>query len=171
MTRRSSRPGSRGNVGNVCGVRAILASLLVGIVLVAAGCGGGDDTGPARSALVERLSRLCEDTRVEVEQLGEPKDEGAAVFRPWSRIGRSFAEDLKRLPAETPGERTQVESLAEYYNGFYDSLRLSYDMFVAHQSVAIKMTLERGYSQLASAEQLAKRMGAAECVVRPFEAQ
>ncbi|HEY7381330.1 MAG TPA: hypothetical protein VH572_08985 [Gaiella sp.] len=145
-----------------------LAVALVAVTLAAAGCGGGEDSH-TRPQLVERLATLCEETRVAVEELGEPRDEGAAVFRPWAAIGRDFVADVRRLQGTTPRERRQVRALADYYEGFYDSLRLGYRQWSRGESTTIKMTLERAYALLASAEKLAGRMGASECAVRPFD--
>ena len=145
---------------------AIVAGV-VGLALVLSGCGGDDGT-PHRSALADRLAELCEETRVAVEELGQPRDEGAAVFRPWAQVGRRFVADLRRLQAGNAQERTNLASLADYYAGFYGNLEIGYEQYRAQQSTAIKQTLEHGYALLASAEKLATRMGAPECAVRPF---
>ena len=154
-------------MGSVCGVRAAPAVVAGALALVAAGCGGGGEA-PSRPALVERLAALCEETRIAVEELGEPKDTGAAVFRPWAAIGRRFVADVRRLGGTSARQREQLQSLAGYYEGFYDSLALSYELHEGGQQVAIKMTLERAYALLDSADALAIRMGATECAVRPF---
>jgi hypothetical protein len=145
----------------------IVPVAVVALALVAAGCGGGDDTSQ-RSSLAERLATLCVETRAAVEELGEPKDVGAAVFRPWAAIGRRFVGDVRRLQG-TSQQRKQMRALAKYYDGFYDSLRLGYQQWSKGQSATIKMTLERAYALLDSAEALAGRMGATECSVRPFD--
>jgi hypothetical protein len=152
-------------------VRAVtVVTLAVLALALVAGC-GGDDPPPARSAFAERLAQLCEETRLAVEDLGEPREEGAAVFAPWARIGLGFVADVRRLPAATQRQRKDIVSLATYYKGFYDNLRASYDQYEEGQSQVIKMSLQHGYALLASAERLATRMGAPECAERPFEAE
>ena len=150
-------------------LRPGLGAISAAFALALAGCGSGDDSTD-RPALPTRLAELCDETRAAVEDLGEPRDEGAAVFRPWARVGHEFVADIRRLRGATPTERAQLASLAEYYAGFYGNLDISYDLFRAGSSNAIKPTLERAYAHLTSAEQLAVRMGAPECAVRPFEA-
>jgi hypothetical protein len=142
-------------------------AVALALIPLAAGCSGANDD-PTRPVLVERLAALCEDARVAVEDLGEPKDVGAQVFRPWAEIGRDFVADVRKLRGATPAERNQMRALAAYYAGFYDSLRLAYDQWTSRQSTVVKMTLQRGYAQLDSAEEIASRLGATECSVRPF---
>jgi hypothetical protein len=149
-------------------MRLAFVSWIVGVALVVSGCGGGDDDGPTRSTLADRLAEMCEETRAAVEELGQPRDEGAAVFRPWAQLGRRFVADIRRLETGNAQERVDLASLADYFAGFYDNLQIGYQQYRAQQSTAIKQTLERGYALLASAEQLATRMGAPECAVRPF---
>jgi hypothetical protein len=150
-------------------LRAGVGGMCAAVALVIAGC-GGDDGSPGRAALPARLAKLCDETRIAVEDLGEPRDEGAAVFRPWARLGRDFVAEIRQLRGATPQQRRQLASLAEYYAGFYGNLDIGYDLFASGKSVAIKPTLERAYALLISAEKLAVRMGAPECAVRPFEA-
>jgi hypothetical protein len=90
------------------------------------------------------------------------------MFRPWSRVGLRFVDDVRRLPTTTERERKQVTSMAGYFTGFFDSLALGYVQYLANQSEMTKMTLRRGYAQLASAEKLATQLGAPECAERPF---
>jgi hypothetical protein len=142
---------------------------LAAAALALAGCGGNDDSSSARPALPAELGRLCDETRAAVEVLGEPRDVGAEVFRPWAQLGRDFVTDVRRLRGTTPRQRRQLDRLADFYKGFYDNLQISYDLFRAGRSTSIKMTLERAYALLASGEALAVRMGAPECAVRPFE--
>jgi hypothetical protein len=148
-------------------MRLAFVAGVVGLALVLAGCGGDDET-PERSAFAERLAELCDETRVAVEELGQPRDVGAAVFRPWAQLGRRFVADLRRIDAGTARERANLASLADYYAGFYENLQIGYEQYRAQQSTAIKQTLEHGYALLASAEALATRIGAPECAVRPF---
>jgi len=150
-------------------VRPFVLVLVVACALVAAGCGSDDP--PPRSALAERLAELCVEARGDVEALGEPVDEGAAVFRPWARVGLRFVTNVQRLPVATERQRKKVVAMAKYYKGFYDSLNLGYLQFAAGQSPMTKETLRRAYAQLASAERLAIQLGAPECAVRPFEAE
>lgn len=138
------------------------------IALALAGCGGKDDSAPTRPAVGAQLANLCDETRADVELLGEPRDTGAAVFRPWARLGREFVSAVRRLHAANATEREQLDRLADYYQGFYDNIGISYDLFEAGRSTSIKMTLERAYALLGSGEKLAVRMGAPECAVRPF---
>lgn len=145
---------------------ALVAAAAI-VALSFAGC-GSDETHPARPPLPERLAQLCDETRTAVERLGEPRDKGAAVFRPWARLGRDFVARVRRLRGATPQQRERLRLLADYYAGFYDNLQLSYDLFRAGRSTAIKMTLQHAYALLTSGERLATRMGAPECAVRPF---
>lgn len=152
-------------------MRALAVAVAV-VSLVVAGCGSEDEGVPPRAALAADLGALCDRTRVAVEALGEPKDEGARVFKPWARIGHRFVADVRRLPATTALQRRRLGSLADYYAGFYDALAYSYEISESGQSMQrelIKTTLERGYAQLASGETMAKRLGAVECAVRPFD--
>jgi len=147
-----------------------LALVLAGAAFALAGTAGcttdGGDT--ARSNLATQLGRLCDESRLAVEKLGEPRDVGAAVFHRWAQVGRRFVADARRLPTETAAERQQLRSLARYFGGFYANLAIAYRMYRAQQSTAIKQVLERGYAFLASAERIATRIGATECAVRPY---
>ena len=148
--------------------RVLFAAGAAFVALTLAGC-GTDEAIPARPPLPARLAQLCDETRTAVERLGEPRDKGAAVFRPWARLGREFVARVRRLRGATPQQRDRVRLLADYYAGFYDNLQLSYDLFRAGRSTAIKMTLQRAYALLSSGEKLATRMGVPECAVRPFD--
>ena len=151
-------------------MRALRVAALVATLLTVAGCGGNDDAAqPVRGPLGAKLAQLCDDNRAAVELLGEPRDKGAAVFRPWARLGRSFVSDVRGLEGATPRQRKLVNRLADSFDAFYGNLKLSYDLFRAGRSDAIKMTLERAYAHLATAESLAVRLGAPECAIRPFE--
>lgn len=149
------------------------AAVAVTLLVVAlAGCGANDDAeAPPRSALAEQLATLCDDARAEVEELGEPKDVGAGVFKPWSKIGTRFVADVQRLDGASAAEQRQLDRLATYYTGFFDSIAQSYLMHVSGESVGIKQTLERAYALLASGEKIAVQLGAPECAVRPFDAE
>jgi hypothetical protein len=151
-------------------VRTVLATGAA-LALLAAGCAGREETAAPRPAppLAERLAGLCERTRVSVEALGEPKDVGAAVFRPWAEIGERFVADVRGLEAPTPRRRAQVQALADGYAGFYESLDLGYEQWRSGESAAVKMTLARAYAQLTAAEAAAGRLGASACSVRPFD--
>ena len=77
----------------VNGVKAVMGLMLVGVVLLASGCGKDE---PKRSALAESLAQLCEQARAETEDLGLPAEKGFVVMKPtaaeaWSsqRISRS----------------------------------------------------------------------------------
>jgi len=144
----------------------VLAAAAVALT-AAAGCtADGDDT--ARSNLARQLGRLCDESRLAVEKLGEPRDVGAAVFQQWAEVGRRFVADARRLPTETAAERQRLSSITGYFEGFYANLEIGYRMYRAQQSSAIKQVLERGYALLASAERIATRIGATECAVRPY---
>jgi hypothetical protein len=141
------------------------------LALLAGGCGGSEEAAAPSPLppLAERLAGLCEHARVQVEALGQPKDEGAAVFRPWAEIGERFVDDVRRLDAPTPLRRAQVQELADAYAGFYESLLLGYEQWRAGASAAVKMTLAHAYAQLDAAEATAARLGAAACATRPFD--
>lgn len=147
----------------------IALALAVVLLLAATGCGGGRDEAASAAALGERLDALCTETRVAVEALGEPRDVGGAVLRPWAALGARFVSGVGLLEAPTAGERAELRSLASRYRGFYDGLRLGYEQWAAGESVATKMTLQRAYAHLAGAEAVAARLGAAACSLRPFD--
>jgi hypothetical protein len=152
-------------------VRPFLLVLVAACTLAASGCGGDEPPPPPRSALAERLAELCVTAREDVEALGRPFDEGAAVFKPWSRVGLRFVGQARKLPVTNARQRRNVSAMADFYEGFYDSLALGYLQSAAGQSPMTKQTLRRGYAQLASAERIARQLGAPECAVRPFEAE
>lgn len=137
------------------------------LAFIAGGCGGSEKAA-APPLLAGRLAGLCERARVSVEALGQPKDRGAAVFRPWAEIGERFVADVRRLEAPT-AQRAQVQALADAYAGFYESLLLGYEQWRAGASPAVKMTLAHAYAQLDTAEAAATRLGATACSVRPFD--
>ena len=138
------------------------------LAFLAGGCGGREEAAAPAPPLAERLAGLCERARVSVEALGAPKDEGAAVFRPWAEIGERFVADVRRLEAPT-AQRAQVQALADAYAGFYESLLLGYEQWRTGASPAVKMTLTHAYAQLDAAEAAAEQLGARACSVRPFD--
>jgi hypothetical protein len=153
-------------------MRAPIALTAVALLLGGVGCSADADEpdAPPRPVAVQRLASLCDATRVEIEALGEPRDEGAAVFSPWAKIGVRFVKAVRALQV-APARREQLESLATYYEGFYDSLAQAYLIHRSGRSDGIKQTLERGYALLESGENVAVALGAPECAVRPFEAE
>jgi hypothetical protein len=148
-------------------VRIALA-LAVALVLAVTGCGGGEEAASAVT-LGERLDALCTETRLAVEALGEPRDVGGAVLRPWAALGARFVSGVGLLETPTAGERAELRSLATRYRGFFDGLRLGYEQWAAGESFATKMTLQRAYASLAGAEAVAARLGATACSLRPFD--
>jgi hypothetical protein len=149
-------------------VRLVALAALALAVLSAPGCAGGDESG-ATVPLSERLEALCDDARVAVEALGEPKDVGGAVLRPWAAIGARFVADVRRLDGASAAERPRLRSLADDFAGFYDGLRLGHAQWTSGESVAVKMSLQRAYALLARAEATAAGLGAAACARRPFD--
>lgn len=143
-----------------------IAVTVVGLALLAAGCGGKAE--PKRSALAEQLAQLCDAARADTEALGLPSEKGFVVMAPTAKIGAQLAKDVKRLRGATPAEKEQVASLAEYLRFYYAELAAAVKLFAVGQSEVYAITLNRAKPTLESAEALATRMGAPECAVRAF---
>jgi hypothetical protein len=141
--------------------------LLVGLALAVAGCGGDDE--PDRAAAVTELAALCEDARTDIEALGLPGEVGIAVVRPWANRGTRLAEDIRRLDDGTPEEQELLGSLATAYDEYYAGLRLGATIYAqTKSSEAYAATVERANEFLAEADVLAQKLGAPECLVKPF---
>lgn len=145
--------------------RVSLAIVLVGLVLVAAGCGEDE---PERSPLAESLAALCEEARADTEALGLPAEKGFAVVKPAAERGMRLAADIKKLQGATPAEREQIASLAEYFRFYHNEIVAGARIYELGQPEGYVITVERATPSLVSAEALATRMGAPECAVRAF---
>jgi hypothetical protein len=144
---------------------ALIATLLVGLVLLVGGCGKDE---PKRSPLAESLARLCEEARADTEALGLPSEKGFVVIRPGAERGLRLAADIKKLKGTTAAEKEQIASLAEYFRFYHNEVRAAAKLYSAGHPEVYEITLGRAKPSLASAEALATRMGAPECAVRPF---
>jgi len=142
------------------------AVIVVGLAVLAGGCGGKD--APQRSTLAENLAQLCDQARADVEALGLPSEKGFVVMKPTAAIGLRLANDVKKLQGTTASEKEQVASLAGYLLFYYRELAAAVKLYAVGQSEAYAITLDRAKGTLASAEALATRMGAPECAVRAF---
>ena len=145
--------------------RASIAALLIGLALVAGGCGEDE---PERSALADSLAELCDNARADTEALGLPSEKGFAVIRPGAERGIRLAADIKKLKGTTAAEKEQIASLAEYFRFYHNEIRAGTKLYEAGYTDAYAVTVDRAKGSLASAESLATRMGAPECAVRPF---
>ena len=145
--------------------RALIATLLVGLVLLVGGCGEDE---PKRSPLAESLAQLCEQARADTEALGLPSEKGFPVIEPGAERGLRLAADIKKLKGTTPAEKEQIASLAEYFRFYHNEIRAGAKLYEAGYADAYEITVDRAKPSLASAEALATRMGAPECAVRPF---
>ena len=139
---------------------------VVGLAVLAAGCGGKDE--PKRSALAENLAQLCEQARADTEALGLPAEKGFKVMKPTAAIGLRLAADVKKLAGHDRRRegadrlaRRRASLLLQRARGGGEALRGGHPEVYA-------ITLGRAKPSLESAEALATRMGAPECAVRPF---
>jgi hypothetical protein len=136
------------------------------LAVLVAGCGGKDE--PKRSALAQNLAQLCDKARADTEALGLPADVGFKVMGPTSRIGLAFAAHVKKLKTTNAAEKEQIASLAEGFRFYYNELAAAVKLYDAGHPEVYAITLDRAKPSLETAEQLATRMGAPECAVRPF---
>jgi hypothetical protein len=145
------------------------AGVLIALVAaLAAGCGGGGDDEPERSALALKLAAVCDQAREDVEELGLPGEVGFAIVEPTVKIGKRFAATIKTLATATEQEKEQISSLASYYDRYYAELEAGYKLYELGSADGFAITVERATALLESAEALAARMGAPECSERPF---
>lgn len=136
------------------------------VAVAAAGCGGGEE----RSAAAEQLAALCDEARTDVEALGLPAEKGPQVVAAWADRGRKLAAAVGKLQGDTATEREQLGSLRTYLDEHYAGLKLAYIVYnETRDAAAYAAAIDRARAFLVSAEQLAKRMGAPECAVRPFD--
>jgi hypothetical protein len=149
----------------ICG-RRIASVLVVVLAVLAAGCGGGDDT----SDLAEQVAALCEEARLDIEALGLPSETGIAVIRPWANRGTKLAKDIRVLDGGSESEQETVNALATALDEYYAGLRLGHTIYEqTRSSEAYAQTIERAKAFQADADAAATELGATECTRRPFD--
>ena len=146
--------------------RVGIAIAIVGLAVLAGGCGGNDE--PPRSALAEQLAQLCDEARADTEALGLPADKGFVVMKPTAARGIRLAESIGKLEGATPTEKQQIAALAKDFGFYYESSLPRSSCISVADSEIYAITLSRAKPSLERAEALAIEMGAPECAVRPF---
>ncbi len=147
--------------------RTPIAVVLVAVLVVlGAGCGGGDD----RSDVAEQVAALCDEARMDIEALGLPSETGIAVIRPWANRGTKLAEDIRALDGGSASEQETVAALAAALDEYYAGLRLGHTIYQqTRSSEAYAQTIERAKAFQADADAAATKLGATECTRRPFD--
>jgi hypothetical protein len=154
-------------------MRAALATVLL---LVAAGCGGDDDS-LSRQEWVERANTICLDTLRKVEALGRPatSDDYLRVTPEANELGREAIVRLRGL--EAPGEiEHDAEEMIKGYEESIEQQERVYEGLKAQRegeegpSADYGRAGRRAIEAGQEADAIAKRLRATDCARDPWQA-
>ena len=103
----------------------LLSLLLASMAMVAAGCGGDDDSGPSKDEYIAQADKICEDSNAEIVKIGsdlgpDPSKKEAAEVVKTDLLPELEARAQKLEALERPsGDEDDLES---YYQDLDDGI-------------------------------------------------
>lgn len=148
--------------------RLVAGSLLVLVVLAAAGCGGGSAKSPHEVYAI-KLSGSCDSMRTQIEKLGKPSDTPIEKLYPGiSKVGHAFVKEIRQIPPP-PTDKATATLMIKQYGFYFDGIALGYAVLKKRESQAgFVQTVEGAVANLHLAEGYARKLGVPACAREPF---
>ena len=139
---------------------------LAAVVLLAAGCGGGDDE-PSGADWAAQANQICRTYAQRIQATGQPTTPTGAVayIRRAIPLAQEEVEKLRAL--ETPeADRAKIDRMLDSVEASIDALGAVLRARVSGDEAAVEDATQRGAQASAVSDRIARELGATACAAQ-----